>query len=237
MQIRILYEDNHVLGIDKPAGLLSQEDRTGDPTAAALGKDYLRAAYRKPGNVYLAPVHRLDRPASGAMVLARTSKAARRLSAAFRARRVEKRYLALAAGTLEGVGTWEDYLVKESRHVRIAKPGYPGAKHAFLRWKACGYQDGISLVDISMHTGRPHQVRAQFAHRGHPLLGDVRYGAKRLFDGRNLTLHCYYLAAPHPVRDQPLVLVAPLPATWIPFLDRAHALPRVLQQADAAPGD
>lgn len=229
MQIRILYEDNHVLGIDKPAGLLSQEDRTGDPTAAALGKAYLREAYRKPGNVYLAPVHRLDRPASGAMVLARTSKAARRLSAAFRARQVEKRYLALATGALEGTGTWQDYLVKESRRVRAVKSGYPKAKHAHLRWKACGYEDGVSLVDISMHTGRPHQVRVQFAHRGHPLVGDVRYGAKRLFDGRNLALHCYYLAAPHPVREQPLALVAPLPASWIALLGKAFAVPRAVQ--------
>lgn len=237
MQLRILYEDNHVLGIDKPAGLLSQEDRTGDPTVGALGKAYLREAYSKPGNVFLAPVHRLDRPASGAMVLARTSKAARRLSAAFRARQVEKRYLALATGVLEGTGTWEDYLVKESRHVRVVNPGYPAAKHALLRWKACGFEHGTSLLDISMHTGRSHQIRAQLAHRGLPLLGDMRYGAKRLFDGRNLALHCYYLSAPHPVREQPLTLVAPLPACWIPLLGKAFAVPCVLQRADAAPGD
>ncbi len=237
MHFRILYEDNHVLGIDKPAGLLSQEDRTGDPTAAALGKAYLREKYNKPGNVYLAPVHRLDRPVSGAMVLARTSKAARRLSAAFRARQVQKRYLALVTGSIQGEGTWEDYLVKDSRHVRVVRAGDPGAKHARLQWKARGCEEELSLVEICMHTGRPHQIRAQFARRGHPLLGDVRYGALRIFDGRNLALHCFRLVAPHPVREQPLELVASLPASWMPHLGKAHQVPRILMRADAPPGD
>ncbi len=225
-----------MLGIDKPAGLLSQEDRTGDPTAAALGKAYLREKYHKPGNVYLAPVHRLDRPVSGAMVLARTSKAARRLSAAFRARQVQKRYLALVTGSMRGGGTWEDYLVKESRQVWVASAGDPGAKHARLQWKACGCEEGVSLVEISMHTGRPHQIRAQFARRGHPLLGDVRYGAQRLFDGRNLALHCFRLSAPHPVQEQPLELVASLPASWMPHLGRAHQVPRLLKRVGAPSG-
>ncbi len=220
--LKILYMDNHLLCINKPAGLLSQRDRTGDPTVVSLGKAYLKQAFDKPGNVFLALVHRLDRPASGAMVLARTTKAAARLSAAFRQRSVTKRYLALVSGRLEGSGAWEDWLVKARPQVQVVQPTTAGAKIARLTWQARGTIAGSTLVEVILETGRPHQIRCQFSHRGYPILGDLRYGAERPFDGRNLGLHCVGLTVLHPTRNESLDLHAPPPQTWKAF----HGLTR-----------
>ncbi len=209
-----LYLDNHLLVVVKPPGLLSQADRTGDDDLLSRGKHYLKERFDKPGDVFLGLVHRLDRPASGVMVLARTSKAAGRLSRAFRERRVEKRYLALVEGRLTGEGERVDHLLKENERVRIVDAGHPKAKRAVLRWKVLGVEDGLSLVEVGLLTGRPHQVRVQMAALDTPLLGDLRYGAARELDGRNLALHAYRLAFEHPVRREPMDFRAPPPATW-----------------------
>ncbi len=220
MSLDVLYLDNHLLVVNKPAGMLSQGDETGDASLLEVGKALLKERFGKPGNVYLALVHRLDRPVSGVMVLARTSKAAARLSEQFRARVPQKRYLAVVEGACEGEGTCVDFLVKEDRRVRVVEAGYPKAKRAVLRWRAVAVRDGLSLLDVTLETGRPHQVRVQLAHRGWPLLGDFRYGARRRLDGRNLALHCYRLTLEHPTRREPMTWTAPPPASWKGLFDR-----------------
>ena len=213
----VLYTDNHLLVVVKPAGVLSQADRTGDDDLLTLGKRYIKQEFSKPGKVFLGLVHRLDRPVSGVMVFVRTSKAADRLSRAFRERAVEKRYVAIVEGRLTGSGEREDWLVKEDGRVRTVEATHPKARRAALRWKSLGVEDGRSLVEVDLLTGRPHQVRIQLAALGHPILGDLRYGARNEFDGRNLALHAYSLGFEHPVRKEPMRFAAMPPATWKGF--------------------
>ena len=227
----ILYEDNHHLVINKPPGVLVQGDETGDPTVLTWGKAYLKARYNKPGNVYLGLVHRLDRPASGVMVLARTSKAAQRLTEQFKQRRPHKDYLAIATGRLPEARRCEDYLVKENRQVRVVQPDYPKAKRAVLRWQVLAFHDALSLLHIRLETGRPHQIRVQLAHRGYPLLGDVRYGARRVFDGRNLALHSFSLTLDHPTQRCPMTWRAGPPPLWENYFK--DAIKALLQDAPA----
>lgn len=214
MHLDTLYLDNHLLVINKQPGLLSQADHTGDADVVTLGKAYLKARFNKPGNVYLGLVHRLDRPASGIMVLARTSKAARRLTDQFRQRLPIKRYFAVVEGHLQGAGTCVDYLVKEDQQVRVVAPDYPKAKRAALRYQSIACARGLSLVSVELETGRAHQIRVQLAGRGYPLLGDMRYGATRELDGRNLALHCYRLGIEHPTRREPMTWEALPPPNW-----------------------
>jgi RluA family pseudouridine synthase len=210
----VLHLDNHLLVIAKPPGMLSQADQTGDLDVVSWGKAYLKARFEKPGNVFLGLVHRLDRPASGVMVLARTSKAARRLTEQFRDRLPEKRYLAILEGHLDGWGHWTDYLVKEGQQVRVVEAAHPGAKRAELRWQVVAQEGDATLADVRLLTGRAHQIRVQFAHRGVPLLGDVRYGAQEELDGRNLALHAYQLRVEHPTKRSMMTFSALPPATW-----------------------
>ncbi len=226
----ILYSDNHLLVVNKPAGVLSQADRTGDDDMLSQGKRHIQEAFNKPGNVYLGLVHRLDRPVSGVMVFGRTSKAADRLSKAFRVREVEKRYIAAVEGALAGFGEREDWLVKENERVRIVNADYPGAKRAALRWRSINSQNDRSLVEVELLTGRAHQVRIQLAALGHPILGDLRYGAHNEFDGRNLALHAYSLRFEHPVQKEPLRFNAAPPATWKGFFE--EEIQRLLDSPD-----
>jgi 23S rRNA-/tRNA-specific pseudouridylate synthase len=210
-----LYIDNHLLVVVKPPGLLSQADRTGDPDLVNLAKDYLKREFDRPGDVFVGLVHRLDRPASGVIVLARTSKAAARLTAAFRERRVEKRYLAVVEGRLEGAGERTDAIVKSGERMRLAPAGAPGAREAAMRWRALASRDGLTLVEVELLTGRPHQARLQLAALGTPVLGDFRHGARRRFaEGRAVALHAWLLAFEHPVRREPCRFQSPPPAEW-----------------------
>lgn len=214
----IVHLDNHLLVVVKPAGLLAQADRTGDPDLVSEAKAYLKARFERPGDVFVGLVHRLDRPVSGLVVLARTSKAAARLSAQFRERQPAKRYLALVEGRLVGEGAREDWLRKAGGRVTREREGTPGARLARLRWRALATDGRRSLVDVDLLTGRAHQVRVQLAALGTPIVGDLRYGARASFDGRNLALHAYALAFEHPVSGpegpRRLAFTAPPPPTW-----------------------
>jgi len=218
--IDVLFVDNQILVVNKPAGMLVQEDETGDPDLFTLAKAYVKERFEKPGNVYLGLVHRLDRPVSGVMVFARTSKAAARLSDQFRRRTVDKRYLAVVEGVRQGSGSCVDYLVKENRRVRVVPKTYPRAQRAELSWKTVAVRGGLSLVEVRLETGRPHQIRVQLAHGGTPILGDFRYGATKELDGRNIALHCYHLGFEHPTRREHMAWETLPPETWGGLFDR-----------------
>jgi 23S rRNA pseudouridine1911/1915/1917 synthase len=178
--MHVLYEDNHLLAVHKPAGLLVQGDASGRRCLLDLARDYLREKYQKPGNVYVGLVHRLDRDVSGVVVLARTSKAASRLSAALRERRVEKLYRALVEGSLplgERREVTHGYL-ERGETVELVPAETPGAKRAELRFEVRAVARGLSLLAVELGTGRKHQIRRQLAALGHPLVGDLRYGAR-----------------------------------------------------------
>jgi len=214
-----LHLDNHLLVVNKPAGLLVQGDVTGDVDLLTIGKAFLKERFDKPGAVFLGLVHRLDRPVSGVVALARTSKAAARLSEQFRERTPTKRYLALVEGRLTGEGTREDHLAKLDRTVRVVKPTHPEAKRAVLRWRGLATDrtrrgGDLSLVEVDLVTGRAHQIRVQLAAMGHPILGDLRYGATREFDGKNLALHAHQLTLEHPTRREAMTFTAPPPPPW-----------------------
>jgi RluA family pseudouridine synthase len=217
--LEVLHLDNHILVIDKPAGALAQSDRTGDEDMLTLGKAFLKTEFNKPGNVYLGLIHRLDRPVSGVMVLARTSKAAARLSEQFRSNIPKKKYWAIVEGKCPGEGECKDYLVKENETVRIVDPGHPKSQLAVLSWRSVASRDGRTLLAVDLRTGRPHQIRVQLANMGFPILGDFRYGAKEEFDGRNLALHCYSLEFQHPVRKEQVRFTADPQKSWVGWFD------------------
>ena len=221
MDVPILHEDAQLLVVCKPGGMLSQADETGDQDLVAWAKAYLRGMARP--DPYVGLVHRLDRPASGVMVLAKTPAAARELSRQFRERLPTKRYAALVDGKPPLIATCEDYIAKVDRKVRIVAPSDPQGKRAALRYQRLATQGNRSLLDVTLLTGRPHQVRIQLATRGHPLLGDVRYGGSDAFDRRTIALHCYALEVEHPEAQRPVRNQAPLPDTWPAFAHDALA--------------
>lgn len=214
-----LYLDNHLVVVVKPAGVLSQADRTGDADLLTRAKAYLKARFDRPGDVFVGLVHRLDRPVSGVMVLARTSKAAARLSEQFRERVVSKRYVALVEGTLNGQGRRADWLLKSDESVAIVRPGTRGAREATLAWEAIGDGDARrgpgarTLVAVTLETGRSHQIRVQLAAMGHPIVGDARHGARTPWRPGEIALHALGLAIEHPTQRVPLVFAAP-PDGW-----------------------
>ena len=212
MRLSTLHQDEHIVVINKAPGMLAQADRTGDPDVVSLLKaQFAEESGRQP---FVGLVHRLDRPASGLMVLGRTRAAAEHLNAQFRERSVDKRYLCIVEGRLERIGRWTDYLVKEGRSAQVVDPDHPGAKHAELSWQALAQADGRTLLQVQLHTGRSHQVRIQCASRGCPIQGDFRYGAARELDGQNLALHSYRLAFEHPATHRVARFTAPPPPAW-----------------------
>lgn len=221
----VLYLDNHLLAVAKPSGMLVQGDRTGDADLVTLAKTYLKDRFDKPGNVFVGLVHRLDRPTSGVVMLARTSKAAGRLSDQFRRRAVDKRYLAVVEGRVAPAGERVDGLVKqEGGGVRLVPPDAPDAQRAALRWRTLASDGRQSLVEVELLTGRKHQIRAQLAGLGAPILGDLRYGHATPFaGGRGLALHAHRLTIEHPTRSEPLTVRAAPPPSWRGLFDPAVA--------------
>ncbi len=196
----ILYIDNHLLVANKPAGLLVQGDQTGDSTLLELSKVFLKHEFDKKGNVYLGLVQRIDRPVSGIVVFARTSKAAGRLSEAIRQRQFRKTYVALVQGVPDQQDKLIDYLDRNGVTSIIVDSDT--GKKAELSYKRLDSKKNVSLLEIDLHTGRHHQIRVQFASRGFPILGDFRYGSKTRFGNKALALHASRLTLQHPVSKE-----------------------------------
>ena len=198
--LNILYEDNHIIVVVKPINVLSQEDSTKDLDMLSLIKSYLKEKYHKPGNVYLGLVHRLDRVVGGVMVFAKTSKAASRLSESIRNNELEKIYLAVVHGKVKESDTYVDYLKKKDDFSTVIASKDDG-KYANLSYELIDYNkdNDLSLVKVSLKTGRHHQIRVQFASRNYPLVGDNRYGIDK---EKNIGLFAYQLSFIHPVKKE-----------------------------------
>ena len=194
----IIYEDNHLLIVNKPTGMLVQGDITGDKTLLEIAKEYIRVKYNKSGNVFLGLVHRLDRPVSGVIVFAKTSKAASRLSKQFRDKTIEKYYVALVEGKVPKSGTLQDQIIRNGATSKISDKG----KYAKLKYKLLGYKNNVSKLEIKLITGRHHQIRVQFAKRRNFILGDFRYGSKIKFGNKAIALHSFSLSLIHPTTKE-----------------------------------
>jgi 23S rRNA pseudouridine1911/1915/1917 synthase len=212
----VLYEDNHCIAVAKPSGCLSTHYQGTDETVDRSVKHYLKEKYQKPGNVFVGVVHRLDKAVSGVLLFARTSKAAARLAEQFREGTIEKVYWAIVEGRLEkNAGSLEDWLRKDQdkRRVEITTPHADGAKQALLHYCRKGCHGDLTWLEIRPQTGRTHQLRVQLAHHGHPIVGDARYGSIRTF-GEAIALHAHSLTFLHPIRYEPITLMAELPRSW-----------------------
>jgi len=214
MDLKILYEDNHLLFVIKPVNIPVQEDRTGDPDLLNVVKSDIKERYNKPGNVYVGMVHRLDRPVGGVMVFAKTSKAASRISDVIRKQEMEKKYLAIVRGVPDKeFARLEDYLVKNKKKniVHTSTKENKEAKRALLDFEVLGTKKGLSLLAITLHTGRPHQIRVQLASRGLPLYGDQKYGENVNKPGEQIALWSSELALPHPTKKEKIRISAAPP--------------------------
>jgi 23S rRNA pseudouridine1911/1915/1917 synthase len=211
----VFHADNHLLVLYKPAGLLAQGDESGDVCLLDLAKQWVKDRYRKPGQVFLGLVHRLDRPVAGVMLFARTSKAAARLSDQIRNRRMRKVYLAVVEGRPpSGEGRLVHCLERRERSVRIVPHPTPLGREARLAYRVRETAGGRSLVEIELETGRKHQIRLQLAHCGCPIVGDVRYGASEPLPCRQIALLAREICVEHPTRQETLTFTAPAPAGW-----------------------
>lgn len=214
--LSVVYQDNHLLAVNKPAMLPTMGVAEDVESLLTVAKEYVREKYDKPGNVYLGIVSRLDAPVTGLVVIARTSKAAARLTEAFKSRNVRKVYLAAVEGAPpEASGTLEHFLRKDERHrkVHVTHEGAEGAQLARLQYHVLGAASGLSLLEIELDTGRKHQIRVQLAKVGCPIVGDRKYGAATEFSS-GIALHSRLAEFEHPVRREPMSFTAPLPAAW-----------------------
>lgn len=203
--LKVLYENNHIIVVEKPVNVPSQKDKTNDEDMITIIKEYLKEKYNKKGNVYLALIHRLDRPVGGVMVFAKTSKAASRLCNQVRNREMQKIYLAIVDGKLEKTkGKLENYLLKNERTntSKVVNSETKNAKLAILEYEVLKYNEetNLSLVKIKLHTGRHHQIRLQFSNIGHALYGDQKYGTRG--KGKQICLWAYELTIKNPITNE-----------------------------------
>jgi len=217
--MKVIYEDNHILVIEKPINVPMQEDSSEDMDVIRLAKEYLKNKYNKPGNVYCGLVHRLDRPVGGVVVLAKTSKAASRLSDSVRTNKMNKKYCAVVVGDLPNERVLKDYLIKDDKTntSRVTSEKY--GKYSELSYKVLDRKDNLSFIQIDLKTGRSHQIRVQFASRNCPLYGDQRYN-KDARVGQQIALWATVLSFPHPTTQEILSFESNLPNTepWKKFI-------------------
>ena len=215
-ELDVLFEDNHLLVVNKPAEIATMGLADGEETLLTVAKEYIRRRHNKPGNVYLGIVSRLDSPVTGVVVFARTSKAAARLNDQFRDHTVGKIYHALVEGSVSPKeGLLVNHLCEDKRNRKMWVTARPTveSKEARLRYACLKYVGNNSLVEVTLETGRKHQIRLQLAHQEHPILGDRKYGAKTAFS-QGIALHARRLVIVHPVTKEQLTFDAPLPQYW-----------------------
>ena len=210
-KLNVIYEDNHIIVVEKPVNIPSQGDKTGDIDMLTIIKDYLKEKYNKPGNVYLGLVHRLDRPVGGVMVFAKTSKAASRLSNQVREKIFKKTYLVIVNGKMEKEkDVLEDYLLKNERNniSKVVKEGTKNSKFAELEYEVLKYNEetDLSVLKINLHTGRHHQIRVQLSSRNHSIYGDQKYGGRG--HGKQICLWAYSLTIEHPITKEEMTFIS-----------------------------
>ena len=225
--MQVLYEDNHIIAVNKYIGELVQGDRTGDPTLDSSVKEYIKKKYNKPGDVFLGVVHRLDRPVSGVVIFARTSKALTRLNKSFQEHEIIKTYWAVVRHRppMEE-GELVNYLTRnaEKNKTYIAQKARKGAKEAKLSYRLMGVTNNFYLLEIDLHTGRHHQIRSQLAHINCPIKGDLKYGFARSNKDGGIHLHARKLQFVHPVTKEKISITASPPQDnlWQEFIDQVN---------------
>ena len=218
--LNIIYEDNHLIAVNKRAGDLVQGDKTGDIPLPDRLKSYLKEKFNKPGNVFCGVIHRLDRPTTGVVLFARTSKGLERMNKAFKERKTQKTYWAIVEGQLHGKNDLKHFLKKNGKNNKaiVFKRPEEGAKDARLSYTVLKTGDNYSLVEVALHTGRHHQIRAQFSAIGHPIKGDVKYGARRAERDKSICLHARELSFNHPTTKEAVKIIAEVPESFKPFI-------------------
>lgn len=220
--MRVLYEDNHIIIVSKQSGEIVQGDKTGDTTLAETVAQYLKEKYAKPGNVFVGVTHRLDRPVSGVVVLAKTSKALARMNDMFSKGSVDKRYLAIVRNRpVRPEGELVNWLVRNEKQNRsyAYDKEVPNSKKAVLKYRLVASSVNYHLLEIELETGRHHQIRCQLAKMGCPIKGDLKYGAERSNPDGSICLHAYHITFEHPVSHVVIDVKAPLPldSLWQSF--------------------
>ena len=224
----VLYEDNHIIAVNKTCNEIVQGDKTGDTPLSETVKAYIKAKYNKPGEVFLGVTHRLDRPTSGVVLFARTSKALTRLNAMFQSHeQIKKTYWAIVQGAPKvPEARLENWLIRNEAQNKsyIAKPNVNNAKLAVLSYKTLVRGENYTLLEVNLETGRHHQIRCQLAAIGCPVKGDLKYGARRSNPDGGICLHARQIAFIHPVSKQPICITAPVPddSLWQQFVALVH---------------
>jgi 23S rRNA pseudouridine1911/1915/1917 synthase len=216
--VAVLYEDNHLLILNKPSGVLVQGDATGDRPLVEIAKDYIKEKYGKPGDVFLGVVHRLDRPVSGVVVFARTSKSLERMNALFRNKETQKTYWAVSKNKpAKPEDTLVHWLVKDEKKNKTTayKREHPDGARSELHYKLLEVKGGLSLIEVNPITGRPHQIRVQLASINCPIAGDLKYGADEPLEDASIALHARQLRFIHPVKKEELIVKADLPSATV----------------------
>ena len=216
---KVIYIDNHIIAVIKPTGLLTQTDRNSDDSLIDQTRQWIKKKYNKPNNIFLGLVHRLDRNVSGVILFARTSKAASRLSKQFRERTIKKIYRAIVVGKVKKVRAKLVHHIRKGKSLKatVFPRETPTAKRSELSYEVIDLLGGNTLVEVTLSTGRFHQIRAQMAFIGHPVLGDVKYGAPEALLNQEITLYAHKLVFNHPISNEEIQLTAPEPKTWEQF--------------------